>query len=227
MTVSAHTANRQSAMRLFRVLVRAGVPLRRWARLEVEGLDVLPVDGMPLLIVSNHDSMFDPLAIADTMVRARRLVRFLAMDRLWRWRILAVIMDGLGQIPIRRGAGDIAAMQAAVEALAAGDPVCIFPEGGLSCGRRVRARRGVARLIDAVPHVEVVLAAVEGTTDIVRFPRRPRARVQLFRPSAPPRPGEEDHADLAERLMDEIRERVPPAAAGRRPGRRSSVQAPG
>ena len=204
-------------MRLFRVLVRAGVPLRRWARLQVEGVDVLPADGVPLLVVSNHDSMIDPLAIADTMVRADRAVRFLAMDRLWRHRLMAKIMDSLGQIPIRRGAGDIAAMQSAVDALAAGDPVCIFPEGGLSQGQRVRARRGVARLIEAVPDVEVVLAAVEGTTDVVRFPRRPRARVQLFRPSAPPRPGEEDHAELAERLLGEIRERVPPAAAGRRP----------
>ena len=204
-------------MRLFRVLVRAGVPLRRWARLQVEGVDVLPADGVPLLVVSNHDSMIDPLAIADTMVRADRLVRFLAMDRLWRHRLMAKIMDSLGQIPIRRGAGDIAAMQSAVDALAAGDSVCIFPEGGLSQGQRVRARRGVARLIEAVPDVEVVLAAVEGTTDVVRFPRRPRARVQFFRPSAPPRPGEEDHAELAERLLGEIRERVPPAAAGRRP----------
>lgn len=204
-------------MRLFRVLVRAGVPLRRWARLQVEGVDVLPADGIPLLVVSNHDSMIDPLAIADTMVRADRLVRFLAMDRLWRHRPMAKIMDSLGQIPIRRGAGDVAAMQSAVDALAAGDPVCIFPEGGLSQGQRVRARRGVARLIEAVPDVEVVLAAVEGTTDVVRFPRRPRARVQFFRPSAPPRPGEEDHAELAERLLGEIRDRVPPAAAGRRP----------
>ena len=205
-------------MRLFRMLVRAGAPLRRWARLQVEGVDVLPADGVPLLVVSNHDSMIDPLAIADTMVRADRAVRFLAMDRLWRHRLIAKIMDGLGQIPIRRGVGDIAAIQAAVDALAAGDPVCIFPEGGLSQGQRVRARRGVARLIEAVPDVEVVLAAVEGTTDVVRFPRRPRARVQLFRPSAPPRPGEEDHAELAERLLGEIRERVPPAAAGRRRG---------
>jgi 1-acyl-sn-glycerol-3-phosphate acyltransferase len=119
-------------------------------------------------------------------------------------------------------------MQAAVDALAAGELVCIFPEGGLSGGQRVRARRGVARLIDAVPQAEVVLAAVEGTNDVVRFPRRPRARIELFRPSLPPRPGEEDHGVLAERLLAEIREHVPPATAGRRPRRKGRVvQEPG
>jgi 1-acyl-sn-glycerol-3-phosphate acyltransferase len=215
-------------MRLFRVLVRAGVPLRQWARLEVNGRDVLPPHGVAVLVVANHDSMIDPLAVADTMVRSGRVPRFLAMDRLWRWRALGVIMDQLGQIPVRRGAGDIAAMQAAVDALAAGELVCIFPEGGLSGGQRVRARRGVARLIDAVPQVEVVLAAVEGTNDVVRFPRRPRARIELFRPNLPPRPGEEDHDVLAERLLTEIRERVPPATAGRRPRREGRVaQKPG
>ena len=93
------------------------------------------------------------------------------------------MLDGIRQIPIRRGAGDAAALQAAVDALDDGEAVCIFPEGGLSRGRRLRAHRGVARLIEASPDAQVVLAAVTGGTDLVRFPRRPRVRVELFRPT--------------------------------------------
>lgn len=215
----AATRDPDAGMRLFRLIVLVLSPLRWWARLEVSGHEALPPPQRAMLLVANHDSMLDPLAIADTMVRASRPVRFLAMDRLWRWRALALMLDGIRQIPIRRGAGDAAALGHAVSALREGEAICIFPEGGLSGGERVRARRGVARLAEAVPEAHIVLAAVDGCTDFVRFPRRPRARVELFLPAEPrPRAGE-DHAAYAERLMDEVRARVPPAPAGRRPQR--------
>ena len=62
----------------------------------------------------------------------------------------------------------------------------------------------------------MVLAAVEGTTDFVRFPRRPRVTVTFFEPAGGrPRPDEEPAA-VAARLLDELRERVPPVPAGRK-----------
>ena len=204
-----------AGVRLYRLLVLLGVPLRWWCRLEVRGRDALPQPGMGLLVVANHDSMLDPLAIADTVMRAGRPLRFLAMDSLWRWRPVATVLDGTRQIPIRRGAGDIEALQAAVDALAGGEAICIFPEGGLSRGQRLRARRGVARIIQASPDAHVVLAAVAGGTDLACFPRRPQVRVRLFRPTGATRRPGEDHAALAARLLEEIRERVPPVAAGR------------
>jgi 1-acyl-sn-glycerol-3-phosphate acyltransferase len=201
---------------LYRLLVTLGVPLRWWCRLEVGGREALPPREQAVLVVPNHDSMLDPLAVGDTLMRAGRPIRFLAMDGLWRWRPAARVLDGIRQIPIRRGAGDAGALQAAVQALHDGEAVCIFPEGGLSRGRRVRARRGVARLIHAAPEAQVVLAAVSGGTDLVRFPRRPRVRVELFRPAEVMPLEEEDHAALAERVLGEIRARVEPVAAGRR-----------
>ena len=206
-----------AAERLYRLLVLLGVPLRRWCRLEVYGRDVLPPSDTAVLVVANHDSMLDPLVIADTLMRAGRPLRFLAMDTLWRWSLVAIVLDGVRQIPIRRGASDTEALQAAMDALNNGEAICIFPEGALSRGRRVRAHRGVARLIRASPNAHVVLAAITGSTDLARFPRRPRVRVELFRPTdAIRRPGE-DQAALAARLLEEIRERVPPVAAGRSP----------
>ena len=101
--------------------------------------------------------------------------------------------------------------------------MCIFPEGRLSRGEQMRARTGVARLWEGCPDAEVVLCAVAGTTDYVRFPRRPRVSVRLFPPAGgQPRPGE-DPAELAARLLAEPRALVPPTAAGRGADSRGAI----
>jgi 1-acyl-sn-glycerol-3-phosphate acyltransferase len=189
-------------------------PAAWWGRLRVEGLDLVPTEGS-LLVVPNHDSQWDPV-LAGLAIKPRRRLRFLARASLWRIPGLGPVLHGLGQIPIRRGAGDAGALEQAVEALRSGEAVCVFPEGGLSWGERVRARSGVGRLAEWCPGVPVVLCAIEGTTTYARFPRRPRVRVTFYRPAGgDPRPNEEP-AELAARLLDDLRARVPPAPAGRR-----------
>ena len=184
--------------------------LRRWVRLEARGLEAIPRRG-PVLVVSNHDSWLDPLAIAEVMMWRERPVRFLAKDSLWKWRITAAILNSIGQIPIRRGAGDSAALDAAVAALRSGEAVAIFPEGTFSRGQALRARRGVARLAQACPEVPIVLVAVEGGTALNRLSaRRPRISAEFFPPAGGPARADEPPAELAQRLLDEIRARVPP-----------------
>jgi 1-acyl-sn-glycerol-3-phosphate acyltransferase len=104
-------------------------------------------------------------------------------------------------------------MQFAVESLRGGAAIGIFPEGRLSRGEVLRARSGVTRLHEACPEAKLVLAAISGTTDYVRFPKRPRVTVELFAPS--PELGD------AQVLLDAVRERVSPALAGRHPRRKS------
>lgn len=196
-------------MNLYDLVVHSGYPLRRWARLEVRGDERLPANG-PLIIASNHDSMLDPLAVA-AVCHPARYVRFLAMAELWNSRILRFVLDRLGQIPIERsGGGGTQALRAAIIALEKGETVCIFPEGKLSRGRSLRARHGLAQLIAACPDVPIVLAAVTGTDDVVRFPKRPRARVTFLSPAAG-----EASSELPQHLLDQIRAVAPPVAAGR------------
>lgn len=189
-------------------------PAAWWGRLRVEGLEQVPEEG-PLLVVPNHDSQWDPI-LAGLAIRPRRRLRFLARASLWRIPGLAPILDGLGQIPIRRGVGDARALERAIEALRTGEAVCMFPEGGLSWGERLRARSGVGRLAQWCPGVSVVLCAIEGTTGYARFPRRPRVRVSFYRRAGGDPRSDEEPAELATRLLDELRARVPPAPAGRR-----------
>lgn len=182
--------------------------LRWWVRLEAKGLDNLPLRG-PALIVSNHDSWLDPLVIIEVMAWRRRLLRFLAKSSLWKSPVMAWVLDGAAQIPVHRGAGDTAAMDSAAAAIGRGETIGIFPEGTLSRGKELRAKRGVARLAEACPGVPVVLVAVTGSTVLKKFPKRPRVTVDFFLPSGgQPRAGEVQ-AELAQRLLDDIRDRVP------------------
>jgi 1-acyl-sn-glycerol-3-phosphate acyltransferase len=180
----------------------------------VSGLGAVPRTG-PLLLVPNHDSQWDPIVIG-VALRGRRRLRFLARADLWRILGLAPILNALRQIPIERGAGDREALAEAVTSLSGGEAICIFVEGRLSRGRRLPARSGVGWLAKACPGARVVLCAVSGTTDYVRFPRRPRVSIEFFEPAAGQPQAEEDPQALAGRLLDELRSRVPPTPAGRR-----------
>ena len=191
---------------VYAVISRLLLPLAWWGRMRVVGLEAVPRSG-PLLVVPNHDSQTDPVLLGIALRKVRPL-RYLARADLWKIPGLGPILYGLRQIPIERGTGDAAAIQAAVDALRAGEAICIFPEGKLSRGERLRARSGLARLRAACPEARVVLALISGTTDFARFPRRPRVTVELI---PPPAAAAEPHE-----LLDAIRERVPPVRAGRR-----------
>ena len=129
---------------------------------------------------------------------------------------LSPVLNGMGQIPIERGAGDKAALARAIEELRAGACIGVFPEGTRSRGEVLRARSGVGRLALEVPEAKLVCVAVEGTADLTGFPRRPRLRTRFFEPAAgQARPGEEP-GEIASRLVAEIREQVPPVVSFRK-----------
>jgi 1-acyl-sn-glycerol-3-phosphate acyltransferase len=189
-------------------------PTARWGRMRVDGLQAVPTRG-PVLVVPNHDSQWDPVMVG-LALRPRRRLRFLARASLWRIPGLGPILYAMHQIPVRRGAGDDRTLDHAIEALRSGEAVCVFPEGGLSWGERVRARSGVGRLAVACPGARIVLCTVEGAAEFVRFPRRPRVRVTFFSSQNGDARPDETPAEVATRLLDEIRARVPPTPAGRR-----------
>jgi 1-acyl-sn-glycerol-3-phosphate acyltransferase len=194
------------------------VPLVQvWGRMKVEGLDVVPRGG-PTLIIANHDSQTDPLAVG-VAARKHRQIRALAKRQLWDKPGLGRVLDGMGQIPIERAAGDANAMANAIDALRGGACIGVFPEGTISVGRTLRARSGIGRLALEVPEARIVCAAVQGCPDLARFPKRPRIRVRFFEPASGQTDPSETPAGLAQRLLDEIRAIAPPVDAGRDPAK--------
>ncbi len=200
---------------MYRVAMTASRPVvRGWGRLEVEGLEALPASG-PALVVGNHDSHWDPVAVGVAAL-ARRQIRALAKSTLWDVRGLGPVLNGMGQIPIERGAGDAGALARAIEELRAGACIGVFPEGTRSRGEVLRARSGVGRLALEVPEARLVCVAIEGTAELTGFPRRPRLRVRFFEPAGGQAGAGEEPGGIAARLVAEIREQVPPAVSYRK-----------
>ena len=212
-SAAAGTTDAARISPVYRAVMAAAVPIVRWwGRVEVVGAENVPVHGATI-IPANHDSAWDPVVIA-CAVRKRRQIQALAKSSLWKNPVLAWVLDGMGQIPVRRGQADMDALDAAVECLRSGGCLGIFPEGTRSQGKQLRARSGAGRLAQAVPEARIVCAAVTGTVDIARFPRRPRLTVTFFEPT--PAPEGESAQQLSVRLTEELRAVAPIATAGRR-----------
>jgi 1-acyl-sn-glycerol-3-phosphate acyltransferase len=207
--------------RTYRLAMAVCRPVALWGGLKVEGLETLPESG-PLLIVGNHDSHWDPLMVGVAALRKRQ-IRALAKAQLWDVRGLGPVLNGMGQIPIERGAGDKQALARAIETLRAGACIGVFPEGTRSRGKVLRARSGLGRLALEVPEAHISLVAIRGTSDLTGFPRRTRLRVSFFDPvGGQAKPGE-DAAELSARLLAEIRAIVPPSISYRKRGAESAA----
>lgn len=203
--------------RTYSVAMALNRPVARWGRMQVEGVESLPESG-PLLVIGNHDSHWDPVMIG-VAARKRRQIRALAKSTLWDVRGLGPILNGMGQIPIQRGKGDADALARAIEVLRAGACIGVFPEGTRSRGEVLRARSGVGRLALEVPEAHVSIVAVEGTSDLTGFPRRPNLRVRFFDPAGGQPRGDEDPGQLSARLLAEARELVAPSISYRKRSR--------
>jgi 1-acyl-sn-glycerol-3-phosphate acyltransferase len=200
--------------RTYRVVLALCAPIVRWwGRLEVAGLEHLPAEG-PVLLAGNHDSYWDPVAVGIAGL-PRRQIRALAKSTLWKIRGLDRVLDAMGQIPIDRGAGDARALDRAVSELRGGACIGVFPEGTRSLGRELRARSGFGRLAAAVPEAQVVCCTVTGTTDVARFPKRPRVSVRFFTPAGGGLVEGESASELSARLVAEIRGMAPIVSAKR------------
>jgi len=171
--------------------VSAFEKLARYHRLEVRGLENIPVDG-PALLVGNHNGGLNPVDGLFLVEYYRRNgyqqpVYILAHDILFRVKKIADMLESVGIIRARKGQ--------ARELLESGHKVLVFPGGDIESMRPYRDRRkivlaerqGFIRLAQwaGAPIVPVVSAGAHETmmvlsqgTGIARFLNLPRfARV--------------------------------------------------
>lgn len=94
-------------------------------RIDVIGEENFPKDG-PCLVCMNHISAWDPPVVALSL---KRNVRFMAKCELFKIPVIGKLLKAINTIPVKRGAGDIAAFKAAISALKSGEVIGIFPTG--------------------------------------------------------------------------------------------------
>ena len=80
----------------------------------------------PVLMVSNHVSYLDPVAIGDA---SPRRVVFMAKADLFKIKLLGFLLRGVDSFPIKRGEADRAAFKNTLSMLGEDRVLCIFPEG--------------------------------------------------------------------------------------------------
>ncbi|MES2871837.1 MAG: MFS transporter [Pseudomonadota bacterium] len=131
-------------------------------RVEHKGLASIPDEGAALL-VCNHVSFVDALLIGGAV---RRPIRFVMYYKIYNLPVLNFIFRTAGTIPIAgRGEDEVIYEQAfdrIAEYLAAGELVCIFPEGRLTTDGQINEfKAGVTRILERSP-VLVIPMALQG-----------------------------------------------------------------
>ena len=116
----------------------AAMVLRLYFRIDIRGLEHLPKTG-PVLIAGNHTGWLDgPLV----QILLPRPCSFLVKSELYGgpW---AKILDFSRQIPIRRGSPDRTALRRALDVLAGGGVLGVFPEGTRGVGALETVQHGI------------------------------------------------------------------------------------
>jgi len=193
-----------------------------YANIEIDGTDNIPAKG-PAILVGNHRSYFDPLAVGYAMAKRGRPVRFLGKKEVFDAPVIGDMARAMGGIRVERGTGSDEPLKEAAAALEAGEVVVIMPQGTIPRGKaffdpKLKGRWGAARLA-AMSRAPVIPMGLWGTEKV--WPRnakvpnifnvldRPDVRVQLGRPVDL---GYEDPEADTERIMDAIVEQLPPEA---------------
>jgi hypothetical protein len=148
-------------------------------RVRPTGLENIPNEG-PVVVVSNHVSFMDPIILGGSV---RRPMRFVMWYKIFQMPLLKFIFKTAKAIPIASAKEDKQLMDEAFEKvdaeLAAGNVVCIFPEGAITRDGEIhRFRPGIEKIIQrrAVPVVPAALGRLWGSW----FSRRKTGGIRMI-----------------------------------------------
>ena len=125
--------------RILKAIVRGAIFAwcKIYYRAEILGTENIPKDG-PVIFCGNHRNFLDaPLIV----VTAKREMRFMAKQELYKNKFLAFLGWLFDGIPVKRDEKDVTAIKEALKALKNNECLALFPEGtrnGLAKGEKVK-----------------------------------------------------------------------------------------
>lgn len=150
------------------------VPLYRY---RAGGGEHVPDRGGVILAVS-HKSWADPVFAA---MAFRRPLRFMAKSEVFANRLFGRFVTALGAFSIRRGAADVEAVRTALDIIASGGVLLMFPEGTRRHDDQIHELHAGIGMLALRSGAPVIPVALKGTRRLVshRVPRFPSVRVNV------------------------------------------------
>lgn len=191
-----------------------------WWRWSIEGVERLPPrEQGGMILVMNHINWVDIPAVG-ALLPFRYRLSWLAKIEIFANPIAGWFFRNMNVIPIRRGKRDLAALDAAAEALRNGAVLLIFPEGHRSRNGILQPGRGGAIRLAMQAGVPIVPMAITGTEHGFRGTlRREPVHITIGEPyRIEPLPDNKIPADVMDRLTTEMMLKIaamlPPAQRG-------------
>ena len=185
-----------------------------FAKTTIDGIEHVPGNG-PVILVANHRSYFDVFAVALTVAKSGRTVRFLGKKEVFDAPLIGQLASVLGGIRVDRASGSDEPLTHAADALSAGEMVAIMPQGTIPRGPaffdpQLRGRWGAAKLA-RMANATVVPIGLWGTEKVwprsARYPNilqianPPEVQVVVGKPM---QLDSDDPNQNTERIMSEI-----------------------
>ncbi|MEA3075216.1 MAG: hypothetical protein QOF60_124 [Actinomycetota bacterium] len=206
-------------------IVRLGArtELAPYARFDIAGVEGIPADG-PAIVVANHRSYFDTVAVGMTVLQSGRPLRFLGKKEVFDAPVIGPLAKAMGGIRVDRGtesAGD--SLTEATRALRAGEMVAVMPQGTIPRGEAffdpvLKGKTGAARLA-AATGAPVIPIGMWGTEkvwprsakvpNVLNLANPPSIRIRVGRPV---KLAYDDVKADTERIMEAIMALLPPEA---------------
>lgn len=156
------------------IRVVVGNATRAAYRLRVSGLERLPETG-GYVIAPSHRSMMDIPFVGWVVPEP---IGYMGKRSLFDIPVLGRAFASLGGIPVERDGSDRKALRTALDRIADGQPMLIFPEGTRDSGAAIDDLQPGAAYLALRAGVPLVPMGIAGTEEIVRARRLPVPRFQ-------------------------------------------------